>query len=30
MEKTPMTAEGHAILQEELRNLKTIERPAVN
>jgi transcription elongation factor GreA len=29
MEKTPMTAEGHAILQEELKNLKTIERPAV-
>ncbi len=24
-----MTAEGHAILQEELKNLKTIERPAV-
>ncbi|PPR14484.1 MAG: Transcription elongation factor GreA [Alphaproteobacteria bacterium MarineAlpha12_Bin1] len=24
-----MTAEGHAILQDELRNLKSIERPAV-
>lgn len=24
-----MTAEGHAALQEELRNLKTVERPAV-
>jgi len=24
-----MTAEGHAILQDELRNLKTVERPAV-
>jgi transcription elongation factor GreA len=29
MEKTPMTAEGHAILQDELRNLKTVERPTV-
>lgn len=29
MEKTPMTAEGHAILQDELRLLKTVERPAV-
>ncbi|MBI36683.1 MAG: transcription elongation factor GreA [Alphaproteobacteria bacterium] len=29
MDKTPMTAEGHAILQDELRNLKSIERPAV-
>jgi transcription elongation factor GreA len=29
MEKTPMTAEGHATLQDELRNLKTVERPAV-
>jgi len=29
MNKTPMTAEGHAILQDELRNLKTVERPAV-
>ncbi len=27
MEKTPMTAEGHAILQDELRILKTVERP---
>ncbi len=25
-----MTAEGHAILQDELRLLKTVERPAVN
>lgn len=29
MEKTPMTAEGHATLQDELRNLKTVERPTV-
>ena len=29
MDKTPMTAEGHAILQDELRNLKSVERPAV-
>jgi transcription elongation factor GreA len=29
MEKAPMTAEGHATLQDELRNLKTVERPAV-
>ncbi|MFB3101800.1 MAG: transcription elongation factor GreA, partial [Alphaproteobacteria bacterium] len=29
MEKTPMTAEGHAILQDELRTLKTVERPTV-
>lgn len=29
MEKTPMTAEGHAILQDELRNLKTVERPTI-
>jgi transcription elongation factor GreA len=29
MDKTPMTAEGHAILQDELRTLKTVERPAV-
>jgi len=29
MEKIPMTAEGHATLQDELRNLKTVERPAV-
>lgn len=29
MEKTPMTAEGHAILQDELRTLKSVERPAV-
>ena len=29
MEKTPMTAEGHATLQDELRILKTVERPAV-
>jgi transcription elongation factor GreA len=29
MEKSPMTAEGHATLQDELRNLKTVERPAV-
>ncbi len=24
-----MTAEGHAILQDELRTLKTVDRPAV-
>ena len=29
MDKIPITAEGHAVLQEELRNLKTVERPAV-
>jgi len=29
MDKTPMTAEGHATLQDELRTLKTVERPAV-
>ncbi|MDF1794670.1 MAG: transcription elongation factor GreA [Thalassobaculaceae bacterium] len=29
MEKVPMTAEGHARLTEELKNLKSVERPAV-
>ena len=29
MEKIPMTAAGHAQLQEELKNLKAVERPAV-
>jgi transcription elongation factor GreA len=29
MDKSPITAEGHATLQDELRNLKTVERPAV-
>ena len=29
MDRTPMTAEGHAILQDELRTLKTVDRPAV-
>jgi transcription elongation factor GreA len=29
MEKVPMTAEGYASLDEELKRLKTLERPAV-
>jgi len=29
MEKIPMTAAGHARLEAELKNLKTVERPAV-
>ncbi|MCC5997137.1 MAG: transcription elongation factor GreA [Oceanicaulis sp.] len=29
MQKIPMTAEGHRALDEELRHLKTVERPAV-
>ena len=29
MEKIPMTPEGHEALQEELKNLKTVERPAI-
>jgi transcription elongation factor GreA len=29
MEKVPMTAEGHHALDEELKRLKTVERPAV-
>ena len=29
MDKTPMTAAGHVQLQEELKNLKAVERPAV-
>jgi len=29
MQKIPMTAEGHRALDEELRRLKTVERPAV-
>ena len=29
MDKIPMTQEGHAALQEELRNLKQVERPAI-
>src|ERR1700755_2348627 len=29
MEKVPMTAEGYQALDEELKRLKTIERPAV-
>ncbi|MBN43425.1 MAG: transcription elongation factor GreA [Alphaproteobacteria bacterium] len=29
MEKIPMTQEGHEALQEELRNLKSVERPAI-
>ncbi|MEQ8585666.1 MAG: transcription elongation factor GreA [Thalassobaculaceae bacterium] len=29
MEKVPMTAEGHARLTEELKTLKSVERPAV-
>ncbi|MBL4540020.1 MAG: transcription elongation factor GreA, partial [Oceanicaulis sp.] len=29
MQKIPMTAEGHKALDEELRHLKSVERPAV-
>ena len=29
MDKLPMTQEGHEALQEELRNLKQVERPAI-
>jgi len=29
MQRTPMTAEGHAALDAELKNLKSVERPAV-
>ncbi len=29
MKKVPMTAEGHTALDEELKRLKTVERPAV-
>ncbi|WP_406679780.1 transcription elongation factor GreA [Hyphomonas sp. FCG-A18] len=29
MQRTPMTVEGHAALEEELKNLKSVERPAV-
>jgi len=29
MQRTPMTAEGHAALDAELKNLKAVERPAV-
>jgi transcription elongation factor GreA len=29
MQKIPMTAPGHARLEEELKNLKSIERPAI-
>jgi transcription elongation factor GreA len=29
MDKIPMTREGHEALQAELRNLKTVERPAI-
>ena len=29
MERIPMTANGHARLQEELKTLKSVERPAV-
>jgi transcription elongation factor GreA len=29
MQKIPMTAEGHQALDDELRHLKTVERPAV-
>jgi len=29
MDKVPMTQEGHTALQEELRNLKQVERPAI-
>jgi len=29
MQKIPMTAEGHQALDEELKHLKTVERPAV-
>ncbi len=29
MQRTPMTAEGHAALDAELKHLKSVERPAV-
>ncbi|HEX4097772.1 MAG TPA: transcription elongation factor GreA, partial [Caulobacteraceae bacterium] len=29
MEKVPMTAEGYTALDEELKRLKTVERPEV-
>ena len=29
MQKIPMTAEGHKALDEELKHLKSVERPAV-
>ncbi|MEM9937222.1 MAG: transcription elongation factor GreA [Pseudomonadota bacterium] len=29
MQRTPMTAEGHAALDAELKNLKSVERPAI-
>ncbi|MBR9834838.1 MAG: transcription elongation factor GreA [Alphaproteobacteria bacterium] len=29
MQRTPMTSEGHAALDAELKNLKSVERPAV-
>jgi len=29
MERIPMTAEGHAALQTELKNLKSVERPNI-
>ncbi|MBT5571517.1 MAG: transcription elongation factor GreA [Alphaproteobacteria bacterium] len=29
MDKLPMTTEGHQVLQEELRNLKSVERPNI-
>ncbi|MCF6329267.1 MAG: transcription elongation factor GreA [Henriciella sp.] len=29
MQRTPMTAEGHAALDTELKNLKAVERPAI-
>jgi len=29
MERIPMTAEGHAALQAELKNLKSVERPSI-
>ncbi len=29
MERIPMTAEGHAALQAELKNLKSVERPNI-
>ena len=29
MQRTPMTVEGHAALDSELKNLKSVERPAI-
>ena len=29
MEKVPMTAEGHATMMEEVKHLKTVERPRI-